>query len=156
MKHFPTNFGSLIRQKMTVVLAALALLGLVASASVFMQPASSAHAASRTTAASVHIASGTTSPSNTVAGMIYEEFGPYGDAAVRVATCESGLNPSAYNPTSIGGSHAEGVFQILYTSTWNGTPEAGSSPYNARANIRAAHYIFVHDGYSWREWSCKP
>jgi hypothetical protein len=88
--------------------------------------------------------------------MIYEEFGPYGGAAVRVATCESGLDPSAYNPTSIGGSHAAGVFQILYPSTWNGTSEAGSSPYNARANIRAAHYIFVRDGYSWSEWSCKP
>jgi hypothetical protein len=54
--------------------------------------------------------------------MIYQVFGPYGAAAVRVATCESGLNPSAYNPISIGGSHAEGVFQILYPSTWAGTP----------------------------------
>ena len=67
---------------------------------------------------------------------------------------ESGLNPGAYNPTSIGGSHAAGVFQILYPSTWAGTPEAGSSPYNAWANIEAAHAIFVRDGYSWREWTC--
>src|SRR5437870_5007874 len=103
MKHFPTNFGSLIPLKMTVVLAALALLGLVGSASVFLQPAPSATAASRTTAASVHTASHTPSQSNSVAGMIYEEFGPYGGAALRVATCESGLNPSAYNPTSVGG-----------------------------------------------------
>ena len=155
MKHFPTKFGSLIRQKMTVVLATLDLLGLVGSASMFLQPAASTYAASRTTAASVHTASHTTSQSNSVAGMIYEEFGPYGGAAVRVATCESGLNPSAYNPTPVGGSHAEGVFQILYRSTWNRTPQAGYSPYNARANIRAAHYIFVRDGYSWREWACQ-
>ena len=48
-----------------------------------------------------------------------------------IAQCESGLNPNAYNPISIGGSHAEGVFQILYPSTWSGTPQAASSPYDA-------------------------
>jgi hypothetical protein len=64
------------------------------------------------------------------------------------------LNPGAYNPTSIGGSHAAGVFQILFPSTWARTSEAGYSPYNALANIRAAHEIFVRDGYSWHEWSC--
>jgi LysM repeat protein len=232
MKHFTTNFGSLIRQKMTVVLATLALLGLVGSVSAFVESTPSAYAASHTSAVtkrSVHAASGcsfyivrpgdtlsyiaathnssvsaiarannignvnlifprqrfcipasgatsstgvtyftntqttgttrttgNTSQSNSVAGMIYQVFGPYGAAAVRVATCESGLNPSAYNPISIGGSHAEGVFQILYPSTWAGTPQAGSSPYNAWANIQAAHTIFMRDGYSWREWTCQP
>ena len=226
MKHFPTDFGSLVRQKMTVVLAALALLGLVMSGSTFVQSTPSAYAASHASAVakrSGHAASGcssyivrrgdtlsyiaarhnssvsaiaqannignvnlifprqrlcipvsgatsspgvtdftntpttgTISQSNSVAAMIYKEFGPYGRAAVRVATCESGLNPSAYNPISVGGSHAMGVFQILYTSTWYTTPQARYSPYNARANIRAAHYIFVRDGYSWREWVCQP
>ena len=89
-----------------------------------------------------------------VATMIEQVFGPYAPGALQVARCESGLNAGAYNPTSIGGSHAEGVFQILYPSTWMSTAEAGSSPYNARANIVAAHQIFVRDGYSWREWSC--
>lgn len=91
---------------------------------------------------------------SSVAAMIEQVFGSYAAGALQVARCESGLNPNAYNPTSIGGSHAEGVFQILYPSTWMGTSEAGSSPYNARANILAAHEIFVRDGYSWREWSC--
>lgn len=91
---------------------------------------------------------------SSVAAMIQQVFGPYAPGALQVARCESGLNPNAYNPTSIGGSHAEGVFQILYPSTWMGTAEAGSSPYNAQANILAAHQIFVRDGYSWREWSC--
>lgn len=95
-----------------------------------------------------------TTGGSSVAAMIDQVFGPYAQEALRVANCESGLNPNAYNPTSIGGSHAEGVFQILYPSTWMGTPEAGSSPYNAMANIQAAHAIFVRDGYSWREWSC--
>src|SRR5947209_7303566 len=93
---------------------------------------------------------------SSVAAMIQQVFGPYATGALHVATCESGLNPNAYNPTSIGGSHAAGVFQILYPSTWMGTPEAASSPYNAMANILAAHSIFVRDGYSWREWSCQP
>ena len=91
-----------------------------------------------------------------VAAMIEQVFGAYAPAALQVARCESGLNARAYNPTSIGGNHAEGVFQILYPSTWMGTPEAASSPYNAMANILAAHSIFVRDGYSWREWSCQP
>jgi hypothetical protein len=34
------------------------------------------------------------------------------------------------------------------------TSEASSSPYNAQANILAAHEIFVRDGYNWHEWSC--
>lgn len=89
-----------------------------------------------------------------VAAMIYQIFGPYAAGALQVAKCESGLNPGAYNPVSNGGSHAAGVFQILYPSTWMNTSEASSSPFNARANILAAHEIFVRDGYSWREWSC--
>lgn len=87
--------------------------------------------------------------------MIDQVFGADAPTAVRIATCESGLNPNAYNPTSIGGSHAAGLFQILYPSTWYTTPEAGLSPYDAMANIQAAHSIFVRDGYSWREWVCQ-
>ncbi len=98
----------------------------------------------------------TTPPSgqSSVESIINQVFGSYAPGALQVARCESGLNPDAYNPTSIGGSHAEGVFQILYPSTWMGTSQAGSSPYNATANILAAHQIFVRDGYNWHEWSC--
>jgi hypothetical protein len=91
---------------------------------------------------------------SSVAAMIEQIFGPYALGALQVAKCESGLNPNAYNPTSSGSSHAEGVFQVLYPSTWMTTSEAGSSPYNAQANILAAHQIFVRDGYNWHEWSC--
>jgi hypothetical protein len=89
-----------------------------------------------------------------VIAMIKQVFGSYAYGALNVARCESGFNPLAYNPISIGGNHAEGVFQILYPSTWSGTSEASSSPYSAMANILAAHQIFVRDGYSWRQWSC--
>jgi hypothetical protein len=83
-------------------------------------------------------------------------FGPDGPAANRVAQCESGLNPGAYNPTPVGGSYSEGLFQILVPSTWSTTSQAGRSPYDAQANTIAAHEIFVRDGDSWREWTCQP
>ncbi len=91
---------------------------------------------------------------SSVAGMIEQVFGPDAQSAIRIANCESGLNPTAYNPTSVAGSHAEGVFQILYPSTWMNTSQASHSPYNAMANILAAHEIFVRDGYNWHEWTC--
>jgi len=95
--------------------------------------------------------------SGSIVSMIDQVFGADAPTAVQIATCESGLNPNAYNPTSIGGSHAAGLFQILYPSTWYTTPQgqAGLSPYDAMANIQAAHSIFVRDGYSWREWVCQ-
>jgi len=91
-----------------------------------------------------------------ITSMIYQVFGSYGDQAVRVATCESSLNPNATNSLPIGGSHAAGLFQVLYPSTWYTTSQAASSPYDPMANILAAHDIFVRDGYSWREWVCQP
>jgi hypothetical protein len=94
--------------------------------------------------------------SGSVTSTIQAVFGPYSNAAIAVATCESSLNPSAVNPTSIGGSHASGLFQILYPSTWDTTAQRANSPYDARANTLAAYEIFKRDGYSWREWSCKP
>jgi LysM domain/Transglycosylase SLT domain len=101
--------------------------------------------------------SGSTRSSNApIPTMINQIFGVDGPAAMRVARCESGFNPNAYNPISVGGSHAAGVFQILFPSTWRGTSLAAWSPYDARANILAAHQIFVRDGHSWREWACKP
>ncbi len=91
------------------------------------------------------------------AGVIAEiraVFGPYANQALTVARCESGFNPGARNPISVGGAHAAGVFQILDSSTWRSTSYAGQSPYNAYANIHAAYQIFQRDGYSWREWQC--
>jgi hypothetical protein len=90
--------------------------------------------------------------SGDVNGLINEIFGPYAASAKNVAMCESGMNPNAKNPSS----DASGVFQILYPSTWDTTSQASQSPYNAQANVTAAHDIFVRDGYSWREWSCQP
>jgi LysM repeat protein len=91
-----------------------------------------------------------------VTSLIAQIFGPYAQQALRVATCESSLNPAAYNPIAVDGSHASGLFQILSPSTWSSTSQAALSPYNALANTLAAHEIFVRDGNSWREWVCQP
>ncbi|MGH2485937.1 MAG: hypothetical protein ACRDHE_07995 [Ktedonobacterales bacterium] len=73
-----------------------------------------------------------------------------------MSRCESGYDPNAVNPYAIGNSHASGVFQILFPSTWDGTSYASQSPFDYNANIHAAYEIFSRDGYSWREWACKP
>ena len=98
----------------------------------------------------------TAAPSDSASprAIINEVFGADAPAALRIAMCESSLNPNAVNSTPIGGSHARGLFQILYPSTWNTTSQAAMSPFNARANTIAAHEIFIRDGHSWREWAC--
>src|SRR5262249_23325119 len=84
-----------------------------------------------------------------ITSMIASVFGPYSDQAIKIVTCESHLNPQAHDPTAVKGSYAEGVFQILYPSTWSTTSMAAESPYNAYDNILAAHEIFTRDGNSW-------
>lgn len=86
-----------------------------------------------------------------VQNIIRQVFGSYANQALRVAQCESGFNPFATNPSS----SASGVFQFL-RSTWAGTPYANRSVFDADANVRAAYWLFVQDGYSWREWVCRP
>jgi LysM repeat protein len=98
----------------------------------------------------------TMSTAGSPTSIINEVFGSDAPSALRIAMCESALNPSAVNSTPIGGSHAEGLFQILYPSTWSTTSQAGASPFNAIANAIAAHEIFMRDGHSWREWACQP
>ncbi|HEY7849136.1 MAG TPA: hypothetical protein VIC27_03670 [Ktedonobacterales bacterium] len=83
-------------------------------------------------------------------------FGSYSQGALAVSKCESGYDSNAWNSYPILNSHASGVFQILYPSTWNTTSYAGDSPFDANANIHAAYQIFQRDGYSWREWQCQP
>jgi len=52
-------------------------------------------------------------------------------------------------------SHATGLFQILYPSTWLTTSQASQSPYDAYASTLAAYQVFQRDGYSWRGWVCQ-
>jgi Transglycosylase SLT domain len=191
MKQLASIFRNVLRQKVSVGLLTLVILGVVGGGSAFLVSSPSTLAATSQTSkhnrvsfvsrisyailaqkASNHMAarhvarqrtqvnnplvsqtpSTTAAGNNTsVAGTIYQVFGPYAPSALNIARCESGLNPGAYNAAS----HASGIFQILYPSTWSSTPYSGYSPFNAWANINAAHTIFVRDGYSWREWQCQ-
>jgi hypothetical protein len=190
MIHLASIFRNVVRQRVSVGLLTLVILGVVGGGSAFLLSSPSTRTATSQTSkhnrvsyvsrisyailahkATNHIARqvahqrtqvnnppvshtpSTTAAGNnaSVAGMIYQAFGPYAPSALSIARCESGLNPGAYNSAS----HASGIFQILYPSTWSSTPYSGYSPFNAWANINAAHAIFVRDGYSWREWQCQ-
>lgn len=89
--------------------------------------------------------------SGSVPDLIRSVFAAGGQAAVdwalRVAKCESGFNPNAYNASS----GASGVFQFL-PSTWHGSPYASSSPFDAAANVRAALWLYQRSGPT--QWSC--
>ncbi|GLV54807.1 hypothetical protein KDH_16540 [Dictyobacter sp. S3.2.2.5] len=90
-----------------------------------------------------------------LASIIHSVFGQYSGQAMRIAQCESTMNPNARNSMAIGGSYASGLFQILYPSTWNGTSQAGKSPFDPQANARAAYELFKNDGFRWTQWQCK-
>ena len=70
------------------------------------------------------------------------------DDMLRVATCESGLDPSNYTPPY----GASGLFQFL-PGTWATTPYAGYDIFDPWANANAA-------GWMWSvgrrgEWVCQ-
>lgn len=97
-----------------------------------------------------------TGPANnaTPAQLITSQFGQYAPAAMKIANCESSMNPQAVNTQPVAGSYATGLFQILYPSTWNTTSYASQDPKNAATNTAAAWEIFKRDGYNWHEWEC--
>lgn len=74
------------------------------------------------------------------------------EAAVRVAACESGFNPRAYNP-----SGASGLFQHLI-SYWlaraAGAGSPGASPFDPWVNTVAAANMVAASG--WSAWVCRP
>jgi soluble lytic murein transglycosylase-like protein len=70
-------------------------------------------------------------------------YGVDGGWMVRIARCESGLNPNAVG----GGGQYHGLFQF-YMPTYNGTPpgKAGRSVYDPAANAEAAAWLMVNGG----------
>jgi soluble lytic murein transglycosylase-like protein len=86
-----------------------------------------------------------------VQDLIRQAFAPQGQAAVdwglRVAACESGYNPNAYNPDG-----ASGVFQFM-PGTFRGTPYGNQNIFDASANVNAAAWYFQR--YGGAAWSCK-
>jgi soluble lytic murein transglycosylase-like protein len=86
-----------------------------------------------------------------VQDLIRQAFGPLGQAAVdwglRVAACESGYNPNAYNP---GGP--SGVFQFM-PGTFRGTPYGNQNIFDAAANVNAAAWYYQQHGGG--AWACR-
>ncbi|WIG57368.1 MAG: hypothetical protein OJF49_000112 [Ktedonobacterales bacterium] len=145
-QHWHVSQGHLVSDNTAWVPNYLAASGGAAHTGTTPRPSSGAAGGSR---------SGSGSSSGGYSGSVQSEiravFGGYAGAALRVAACESGFSATAYNRWS----GASGVFQFL-RSTWNTTAYAGYSPFNAWANIHAAYQVFARDGFSWREWTCKP
>ena len=78
------------------------------------------------------------------------KFGDSGDIAVKVANCESGLNPHATNEK--GRDRSYGIFQVnLYGSLANSRPSKEWLKI-AENNIDYSHAMFIKEG--WRPWTC--
>ncbi len=84
--------------------------------------------------------------------IITKAFTPYGPTAVawglRVAHCESGYNPRAYNAAG----PYYGLFQFLM-STFKATPYGSGDIYDPVANANAAAWKYANGGAS--AWGCK-
>jgi len=82
--------------------------------------------------------------------VIYAAADRYGQPRadmLRVAECESNLDPYAVNPS---GSY--GLFQFI-DSTWESTPYANRNVFDPRANANAAAWMWSQGRRS--EWVCK-
>lgn len=98
-------------------------------------------------------------PSGGVQDIIRQVFSPYGqeavDIALRVAQCESKMNPGAL---SASGTYA-GLFQVGNFWADDFARVTGSSYYDGRfdpsANARFAAWLaYEADGGGWQHWSC--
>lgn len=82
-------------------------------------------------------------PLGNIAKLIYSIFGAYGGKAVSVASCESGLMPTATNSST----GAAGLFQLM-PFHWYGQFD----PYDPVANTRYA-YSLSSGGTNWSAWA---
>ena len=83
--------------------------------------------------------------------IIHDAFAPYGQTAIdwgeRVARCESGYNPRAYNPAG----PYYGLFQFAM-GTFRATPYGNQDIYDPVANANAAAWKYGQGGQS--AWGC--
>lgn len=80
----------------------------------------------------------------TIRQKIRNAFGDNGDLAIKIASCESHLDPNAKNPLE--GSTASGLFQII-KGTWKGYTDAPhSEAFNEDKNIEVAKKLFDKRG----------
>lgn len=80
-----------------------------------------------------------------------KEYGLDPVKALRIAKCESGLNPLAKNPNS----SAKGIFQFI-DGTWSSVSRIrgiSASVLDAEANIDNAMWLAKKEG--WKHWVCQ-
>ncbi len=98
----------------------------------------------------------TPAPKPTVKEMICEAFGRYCKKAIRVAMCESGARPKAYNPDDpYGGSY--GIFQINGVHLTDRGVAHNYKPkdlFKPAINIKIALKL-SNGGKSWGPWACR-
>ena len=102
-------------------------------------------------ASSASASAASASTGNSIVDIIYAAaatYGQSGDDMLRVAQCESGLDPNNYTPPY----GAAGLFQFL-PGTWASTPYAGYSVYDPWANANAAAWMWAVGRRG--EWVCQ-
>lgn len=82
-------------------------------------------------------------PLGDIPRVIYSIFGAYGAKAVDVASCESGLNPSAVNGQYFGLFQMGELERAIY----------GGSSLDPAEQTRAAYAYFLDSGSDWSPWS---
>jgi len=83
--------------------------------------------------------------------LIRETFPEDAETALKIAACESGYNPEAYNPTN--NSHDRGIFQIsdkYHKKTW--TEMGYTDMHDVKQNIEYARVLYEESG--WNHWVC--
>ncbi len=82
---------------------------------------------------------------STTAGIIRYVFGAYGDQAVAVAQCESGLSVYAENGQYLGLFQMGAYARARYGHSWT-----------ALGQSRSAYAYFKDSGSDWSPWQCRP
>lgn len=93
-------------------------------------------------------------PAGGIEAMIRARFGKHGDAAVRVAHCESRLTARAVGGPNKDGTYDYGVFQLNNGGTMQGLGLRKREALDAATNIDAAYRLWKRRG--WQPWSCQP
>lgn len=81
-------------------------------------------------------------------GLVSSYFGSETSTACRVMMCESGGNPTAYNPSS-----ASGLFQFL-RSTWQQMLGMSGEARDYPAEVQIKQAKRLRDMAGWSQWSC--
>ena len=95
-------------------------------------------------------AAAATAPAGSLEAVIQRHFGSATSAAIRIAQCESGMNPRAVSPTNDHGLFQinivhRGQFEAVTGAPW-------SSVYDPELNTIYARYLYGQQG--WGPWTC--